>query len=78
MQKTYIGVCVVCVCFCLGIITKMQPKRGAGLNDEGKGKDHCGINPFTTKNSLLIKFTDFYIVLKMLVPRIWCSTIPCT
>ena len=56
----------------------MQPKRGAGLNDEGKGKDHCGINPFTTKNSLLIKFTDFYIVLKMSVPRIWCWTIPYT
>ena len=58
----------------------MQPKRGAGLNDEGKGKDHCGINPFTTKNSLnlLIKFTDFYIVLKMLVTRIWCWTIPYT
>ena len=48
----------------------MQPKRGAGLNDERKGKDHCGINLFTTKNSLLIKLTDFYIVLNMLVPSL--------
>ena len=61
----------------------MQPKRGAGreggvLNKEGKGKDHCDINPFITKNSLVINLTDFYIVLKMLVPRIWYWTITYT
>ena len=67
----------------LGLSLKCNQKggrggRGGGLNNEGKGKDHCDINLFITKNSLVINLTNFYIVLKMLVPRIWYWTITYT
>lgn len=32
------------------------------MNNEGKGKDHCDINPFTTKNSLVINLTNFLVL----------------
>ena len=48
------------------------------MNNEGKGKDHCDINPFITKNSLEINLTDFYIVLDNHVYVIDVFSVPIT